>query len=53
VLHDLDHLDPVAVVRERAGGGFDLAVVDLFLAHAEQLAGGCLPWSPAEMQSRQ
>jgi len=33
--------------------GFDPAIVDLFLAHAEQLADGCLAWSPAEMQSRQ
>jgi HD-GYP domain-containing protein (c-di-GMP phosphodiesterase class II) len=37
VLHDLGHDDPARVVRERAGSGFDPAIVDLFVRHAPEL----------------
>src|SRR3989440_3190446 len=38
-LHDLGRADVEEVVRGRAGGGFDPAVVDLFCGHAAELVG--------------
>jgi HD-GYP domain-containing protein (c-di-GMP phosphodiesterase class II) len=39
-LHDLGHDDPMAVVRQRSGSGFDPAVVDVFVEHAKELLAG-------------